>query len=151
MKRQIEEKRSKLAPILSTILFCATDDIALRRKTSDTGNLQDLFKLRVEADDEVLSQHMEKAAGNAKYTSVRTQNELIRICEDLVGEEIASAANASCRFSILADETADVSGEEQLSLGVRFVDTTNDKPVIREEFLGFTSLTQLDAETIVDT
>ena len=58
-----------------------------------------------------------------------------------------SAANASCGFSILADETADISGEEQLSLGVHFVDTTNDKPAICEEFLEFTSLTQLDAKT----
>ena len=44
-----------------------------------------------------------------------------------------------------------MSGEEQLSLGVRFVDTTNKEPAIRDEFLGFTSLAQTDAETIANT
>ena len=104
------ENCSKLTPILSTILFCVTHYIALCGKTSDTDNLQDLFKLRIEAGDEVLGQRMEKAVANAKYTSVRTQNKLISICEDVVREEIVSAANASCGFSILADEIADFFG-----------------------------------------
>ena len=96
---------------------------------------------------------MENAAGNAKYTSVRTQNELISICEDVVREYIGSAANASVGFSILADVTVDISGEEQLSLGVRFVDTTNKESAISGEFLGFTPLAQMDAEaeTIANT
>ena len=64
---------------------------------------------------------MENAAGNAKYTSVRTHNELINMCEDVVREDIVYVANASVGFSILADETADISGEDQLSLCVRFV------------------------------
>ena len=76
---------------------------------------------------------------------------LISICEDVVREVIVYAANASVGFSILADETADISGEEQLSLGVRFVETTNKKPAVRDEFLGFTSLAQMDAESIVNT
>ena len=87
----------------------------------------------------------------AKYTSVRTQNELFSICEGVVREDIVSAANASVGFSILADETADITGEEQLSPGVCFVDTTNKEPAIRDEFLGFTSLAQMDAETIANT
>ena len=37
-------------------------------------------------------------------------------------------------FSILADEVADVSNTEQLSLVLRFVDENND---IREEFVDF--------------
>ena len=99
---------------MSTILFCATHDIALCGKTSDTDNLQDLFKLRIEAGDEVLSQHMEKAVGNAKYTSVMTQNKRISICEDVVHEEIVSEANASCGFSILSDEIDDFFVLEQV-------------------------------------
>ena len=104
---------------------------------------------------------MENTAGNAKYTSVRTQNELISICEDVVREDNVcedvvrednvcedvvrednvcedvvrednvSAADASVRFIILADETTDISGKEQLSLGVRFVDTTNKEHCIQ--------------------
>ena len=42
-------------------------------------------------------------------------------------------------------------GEERLSLVVRFVDTTNQEPAIRYDFLVFTSLAQMDAETIANT
>ena len=41
-------------------------------------------------------------------------------------------------------------GEEQLSLGVHFVDTTNKEPTICDEYRGFTSLAQIDAETIAN-
>ena len=51
----------------------------------------------------------------------------------------------------MVDETADISGEVQLTLGVRFVDTANKEPAIRDEFLGFTSLAQTDAESIANT
>lgn len=39
-------------------------------------------------------------------------------------------------FSLMADETADISGKEQMSLGVRYFDTSTMS--IKEEFLGFT-------------
>ena len=61
-------------------------------------------------------------------------------CEDVVREDIVSVANASVGFSILADDTADISGEDHLSLCVRFVDTTNKEPAICDEFHGFTCL-----------
>lgn len=49
-------------------------------------------------------------------------------------------------YSILADETADIAGKEQLSVGIRFFDE-NEK-IVREEFLGFETLNAMDAETI---
>ena len=58
-------------------------------------------------------------------------------------------ANNSVGFSILADETANISGTEQLAIGVRFFDEKN--LLIREEFLGFTPLKEMDAETIAET
>ena len=129
-----------------------------------------MFQFRIEAGDETLRDHVENAAGNTKYTSVRTQNELISICEDVVvredicedvvredicedvvREDTVSAADAPVGFSILIDERADMLGEEQFSLGVRFVDTTNKEPAIHEEFLGFISLAQMHVETIANT
>lgn len=49
-------------------------------------------------------------------------------------------------FSIMADETADISGKEQMSLGMRCFDTSTMS--IKEEFLGFTELKKLYAEAI---
>ena len=64
------------------------------------------------------------------------------------------AANESNGFSIIADETADISGTEQLSIGVRFValqEQRNDSATRREEFLGFVPLERMDAATIANT
>ena len=67
---------------------------------------QSLFQFRIEAGDDTLRDHVENAAGNAKYTSVRTHNELISICEDVLREDICEevivyVANAYVGFSIL--------------------------------------------------
>lgn len=150
IKCTVDENRNKLFPILSTIIFCGTNDLALRGKHSDDGNVQQLFKLRVEAGDKVLKDHLELSAANARYTSHRTQNELIALCEQVVRNDIVTAANNSIGFSILADETADIAGTEQLSIGVRFVEIEGNNIKLREEFLGFSSLTDMSATAIAD-
>ena len=145
----VSSNRAKLEPILSSIIFCGTHDIALRGKDSKSGNLNDLLDFRIKAGDAILKEHMEKASDNAKYTSPKIQNELINLCEETVRGEIVALANNSVGFSILADETADISGTEQLAIGVRFFDEKN--LLIREVFLGFTPLKKVDAETIAET
>ena len=74
---------------------------------------------------------------------------MINLCEETVRNEIVPLANNSVGFSILANETADISGTEQLAIGVRFFDEKN--VLIREEIFGFTPLKEMDAETIVET
>ena len=145
----VSSNRAKLEPISSSIIFCGTHDIALRGKDSKSGNLNDLLDFRIEAGDAILKEHMEKASGNAKYTSPKIQNELIYLCEETVRGEIVALANNSVDFLILPDENADISGTEQLAIGVRFFDEKN--LLIREEFLGFTPLKEMDAETIAET
>ena len=91
--------------------------------TSSCGNFQDLLHFRIESGDEILKHHMETASHAARYTSVRTQNEIVEICGRLLQRDVVQAANSSAAFSILADETADISGKEQLSLAVRYMET----------------------------
>jgi hypothetical protein len=116
--KQIAENQQKLEPILSTIIYCATHDIPLCGKDSSGGNFGNLLRFQIEAGDTVLKEHSETAAGNARYTSHRVQNELLTECESIIRKDIVCAANSAIRFSILADETADISGTEQMSLGV---------------------------------
>ena len=129
---------------MSTIIYCATHDIPLRGKDSSGGNFCDLLDFRIEAGDTKLKEHFDTAAGNARYTSHRVQNELLEACEYVIRKSMVQAANNAVGFSILADETADIAGIEQLSLGIRFVD--ND--CIREEFLGFVPLGLRDAQSV---
>ena len=55
--------------------------------------------------------------------------------------------NSSFGFSLLTDETADIAGDEQLSIGIRFVDSSKS---VREVFLGFSILKTYDANRITD-
>src|SRR5678815_3127102 len=67
------------------------------------------------------------------------------ICGKLICNQILNEVNNCKYFSLLADEVADISGTEQLSIGVHFVDKDFN---VREEFLGFTPLKKLKAEDI---
>lgn len=140
--------RLKLKSIISTIVFCGTHDIALRGNLSTNGNFRDLLQLRIEAGDSLLKNHLETSPKNARYTSVRTEHDIINICENIIANDIVKMINASEGFSILADETSDISGWEQLSFGVRFLTFVNEQPVIKEEFLGFEKLEKFDAFSI---
>ena len=154
VNKAVTQNREKLFPILSSILFCCSLDIALRGKESTSGNLRDLLRFRIEAGDMILKDHTEGASKNAKYTSVRVQNELIALSAEVVRDNIVKAANESNGFSIIADATVDISGTEQLSIGVRFVvlqEQRNDSATRREDFLGFIPLERMDAATIADT
>ena len=145
----IERNREKLSSLLERILFCGMHDTALRGKEVDSGNLFDLYKFRAEAEDEVLQKHLESAPKNARYTSVQTQNELIELSADVLREKIVLQANASIAgFSLIADETTDFSRIQQLSIGIRYVESCEGNIVIHEEFLGFSSLNAMNAEAI---
>jgi len=69
--------------------------------------------------------------------SKETQNDLIEKCGIVIQEKIVSEIKVSRFFSILADEAMDISGKEQLSFVIRYVDSSHN---IREDFLGFVHL-----------
>lgn len=110
------------------------------------GVFHDLIRLRIESGDNELENHIEKGKRNAMYTSPHIQNEIIDICGGIIKENIIDDAKRAVAYSMLADETCDISGKEQLSVGIRFFDDT--KKQIREEFLGFVELKAMDAITI---
>lgn len=87
-----------------------------------------------------------KAKKNALYTSVPIQNDFINLCGRTIQEFLIEDVKKAEAFSILADETADMSGKEQLSIGARFFD--EQKFILREECLGFVQITALDARSI---
>nr|CAI5829484.1 unnamed protein product [Callosobruchus analis] len=147
-QKAIDENRQILSSIISCIVFCGTHDMPLRGKQADEGVLLDLLKLRIDSGDNKLKSHFEKCRRNAIYTSPRIQNELINLCGEVIQENVISEVRKTMAYSILADETADVSGKEQLSIGVRFYDESKSK--IREEFVGFVELKAQNASAIAE-
>lgn len=145
-RKLIEENREKLSSIIKTIVYCGTHDIALRGKNINEGNFHDLLDFRMDSGDSILIEHFKNCTSKTKYTSCRIQNELIKISGTIIQNYLVESVNNSLVFSIMADETADISGKEQMSIGVRYFDEmTMD---IKEEFLGFTELKNLNSETI---
>ncbi|KAG5886108.1 hypothetical protein JTB14_031707 [Gonioctena quinquepunctata] len=110
----------------------------LRRKEAEGGVLLDLLDLRIDSGDKQLKTHLEKCRRNAVYTSPQIQNELIGLCGEVIREDIMSDIKKTIGYAVLADETADIAGKEQLSIGLRFYDDSKGK--IREEFVGFVEL-----------
>lgn len=64
----------------------------------------------------MLKKHLLEAPNNATYLSGKMQNEIISVCGLTIQKQIASKINRAKFFSVLADETADVSGVEQFSI-----------------------------------
>lgn len=87
--------------------------------------------------DEALKNHLETSPGNAKYLSPQTQNEMIACCGAEIQDKIVQRIYKAKYFLVLADESLDISGTEQLSICIRYV---SDEFEIKEDFLGFCPL-----------
>lgn len=93
--------------------------------------------------DLVLQEHIRRTtSGKNKshhYLGKNIQNEIIQLLQDQIKNKILSALKAAKYYSIILDCTPDISGVEQMTIIVRFVDFgINAETVkIKEHFLGF--------------
>ncbi|XP_023311927.1 zinc finger MYM-type protein 1-like [Anoplophora glabripennis] len=148
---KILKNRQKIIPIIEAVILCGIQEIALRghrdsgKITTDDGdkgegNFRAILRYRAKGD-EILKAALEGPGERNKYISPSIQNEIINSCNSLILEKVVSEVNTSKCFSVLADETADISGVEQVSLCVRYVDMTSIK--IKEHFLQFVQTADL--------
>jgi len=85
------------------------------------GVFRGLLRFRVESGDHVLEAHLKNTSSRATYVSKSTQNELLACCKEEVQEELIRRVSKASVWSLLFDETTDVSGVEQLSLSFRYL------------------------------
>ncbi|KAF0732371.1 zinc finger MYM-type protein 1-like, partial [Aphis craccivora] len=145
-----------LIPIIETIIFCGEQEISLRgnddsgplnlaKPPKKDGKFRALLRYRANFGDENLKNHLINSNRNSTYISPSIQNEIIDICGQLIRKNIVTKINKADCFSILCDETLDVSGTEQLSMCVRYVDQNNQ---LREDFLCFLPVYDLTGENL---
>ena len=145
--QQIRTKKGILS-IIDVVIALGKRGIAFRgnwdkiTKTED-GNFSVFVNWKSQFDGD-LREHLHKAARNAKYTSPVVQNTIISLCETAIREKVLSMF--SSYWSLMADETEDVSNMEQVSICARFVNNCE----VHEEFLGFVAVPKMDAQTIAD-
>ena len=88
---------------------------------------------------------MEKSARNCNYLSNRAQNDFIHAMADNVLKEIVEAIKSAEIFTVMMDETTEVSAKEQAAIVIRFVDS---EEVIQERLLSFSDVSRTDSDTL---
>lgn len=164
--RLAKENRKKLSPIIRTVIFCGRNGLPLRghrdhgqidvineerEENHHDGNFRQLLRFRVDAGDETLKNHLKSSANNATYLSPSMQNEIIQACNEIILKKLVQKVNSSKCFSIIADETTDISLMEQVSLCVRYVESKDNKFVLNENFLQFVPVTSTRGEDLART
>lgn len=150
-KRQKTEK-CLYKIILSTIRYLGRQGLALRghykavdesRKRSEfDSNFIQLLRTQAE-DNPQLLKWMEKSQD--KFTSPEIQNEILSIMALHILREIASELSGKW-YTIMVDETTDLSNTEQMVLCLRYVDNNLE---VHEELIGLYSLESTSADVVV--
>ena len=161
-EKQVTENRDRIRPVIKTVLFCGRQGLALRGTDDygcltkeeppvNDGNFWALLRFRIDAGDQNLESHLQNAPKNATYISPRIQNEIISACATLHMQQIVNEVRQANFFTVLADETCDISKKDQFSIVLRFVKEGS----LYERFLTFVEVTDRTgaglAKTLIDT
>lgn len=102
-------------------------------KMYNEGNFRELLRYRIASGDTILEQHLQNTHSKATYISSNIQNQLIEYCKEEIQYNIITEIK-QCRFySIMFDETTDLSHKSQMSLIIRYVLNNT----VRENFIEF--------------
>ena len=89
--------------------------------SKNRGNLIEMISLMENLNIEINDIVLEKARGNAKYTSPMIQKDILHILATKVKEKICEEVG-NAKFCILVDEAKDASNKEHMAIVLRFVD-----------------------------
>ncbi|XP_047309720.1 zinc finger MYM-type protein 1-like [Impatiens glandulifera] len=132
---QIQKNRLRLAATIESVRWLSLQACALRGHnesldSQNRGNFIEMLKLLGKWNDSIANIILEKAPGNAKYTSPEVPKEILHIIGNRVRNKIRDEIGDS-KFCILVDEANDISNKEQMAIIFRFVDVNG---VLREHF-----------------
>ncbi|KAL4153300.1 hypothetical protein QTP88_001133 [Uroleucon formosanum] len=163
-KQQKEDNGKIILPVIKSVILCGRQGISIRghrdygplelnEPTENDGNFRAILRFYINAtgisgdNSQILAR--ENCKKNAQYISWKIQNQIVDACYTVVSKKIFNKINLCKYFSIIADETADISGIEQFSLCARYFDST-DK-IIHEDFLKFVPVHDVSGRALADT
>ncbi|CAK9291788.1 unnamed protein product [Gordionus sp. m RMFG-2023] len=144
--------------IIQAIIYLGRQGMPLRGHREKSGkldyndtsvnedNFKELLKSYCHLGGDETKLIFDNVANNAIYISPDIQNEIINICNNLIVEKLIKIVNKSTFFSVLADETTDISNQQQMSLVIRILNLDTIK--ISEFFLQFIPLNNGTGENI---
>lgn len=130
-KKEMMVNRACLKKIFSSLLYLASQGLAIRGCNDDTSNFVNLLNLRSEDTLELKSWLKRESY---TWCSHGIQNEILDLLSHTLLRKLLAMVREAVIYAIMCDETADVSRKEQFSFCIRFT----IKPLEAEEiFLGF--------------
>ena len=130
LQENITRNREVLADLVKIVLCLARQNIPMRGHRDDDislclhgnpGNFKAILDLAIDLGCSRLTEHMRNAPRNATYRSKTVQDEVLELCGKEVTRKIIIEVKTARQFSILADETSDISKKEQMPLVLRYV------------------------------
>lgn len=154
-KQYAKENREYLKVIIECLMFTAQQNIAQRghdekrdglSDSSDInrGNFLELVHLRCKDIPWLKDKLNNQLQKHAQWTSPVIQNELLQIITDLIRARITNDVRVSGWYSIILDETSDISKTEQVSLCLSFA----LKGTKKEAFVAFYSTKSNEGEVL---
>ena len=111
--------------------------IAIKGLQDEDSNFMAMLSLLAK-ENSVLRKHLENAPRISKYTYPDIQNEIIFFSGKQILDGFIDNSKRSVIYALIADESTDVTNNEEISICIRFVDRKEDgKHLISEEFLTF--------------
>ena len=141
LRNDQDQHRKALLKQLSLLKYLMRQGLATRGHIEDEGNLMQLLKSTAH-NDTALKKWLE----DGKYLSHEIINEQMQLMAHYVLRGMLSNIHKSKFFSVICDETQDVSCKEQLCISIRWVDDDYD---IHEDLVGMHKVDTTDAETLV--
>ena len=148
----VEENRLYVKNIFLAILFCCQQGIALQghREVMDVddpstnvGNFRCLMLILSQSID-IVRQKMISGPNNATWLGHDIQNSIISLLAESLRWKIREKLHTARYFTIIADETKDISKSEQLFLVHRYVFNGNT----HERFISNTNCAEINAEAL---
>ncbi|XP_042444115.1 zinc finger MYM-type protein 1-like [Zingiber officinale] len=132
---QIQKNRLRLAATIESVCWLSLQACGLSghdesSASQNCGNFIEMLKLLGKWNASIGDVILEKAPGNAKYTSPEVQKEILHIIGNKVRNKIRAEIGDS-KFCILVDEAKDISNKEQMTIILSFVDAHD---FLRERF-----------------
>ena len=159
-QRQLEDNQQVIKSLFKVVMLLGKQGIALRghrddkiewieqtdTETSNQGNFIELIRFRADTDA-VLRKHLESAPKNAQYTSKTIQNQLIDVVGTHIRTEMLQEIKTAKYYSIIADESSDISNKEQFSISFRYVFSDT----VKEVFADFAEVDRITGKKLADT
>ena len=140
------ERRKCLLKLLSNARFLSRQGLAFHGSGEESdSNFMRLINLRSEDNVKLVDWIKQKTD---RYTSATIQNKMVKVMALRILRKIAESLQSTSFFTIMVDETTDVSNVEQVVICLRWV---SEKFEVLEDFIGLYEVASTAAENIYAT